>query len=192
MSWLHPEHLRMGFEAVIRPRAVMVGLPQTGQTARHRRPRREPDEGSTSRICQPETVVPVYFFFGGDEGGFGTPLPCTAGGTVGAGGAAGAGALQQTAAVDVLYTAAITSAREVTGAGRGRGKDSPVPEAVSGRNFGHSSHLTGAGSAQPAKSGHTPGTHAFRRTSPARCAAGCPPALQKRSATGQYRPPSLA
>lgn len=62
MSWLHPEHLRMGFEAVIRPRAVMVGLPQTGQTARHRRPRREPDEGSTSRICQPETVVPVYFF----------------------------------------------------------------------------------------------------------------------------------
>ena len=74
MSRLHPEHLRMGFEAVIRPRAVMVGLPQTGQTARHRKPRRDPDDESTSRICQPETVVPAYFFWAAARAAWESPF----------------------------------------------------------------------------------------------------------------------
>ena len=93
---------------------------------------------------------------------------------------AAAFAKTQGAVIHVFYHSALTLACVVVRLFR-RCKHRPLSKMLSSQIFCHNISLRSIRSALPIKSGDTQGTHASRRTSPAQCEAGCPPALQKRS-----------
>lgn len=152
---------------------TVVSFPHFGQIARHRK---QPDlfSGKTSNTFHPLIICPSFSSPFVSRLRHGWLLP-----SIRARQTAAAFAKTQGAVIHVFYHSALTLACVVVRLFSQR-KYRPLSKMLSSQFF-HNIFLRSIRSALPTKSGDTQGTHASRRTSPAQCEAGCPPALQKRS-----------